>query len=65
VLTYELLVGKAPFYHIRREETKKRIINAEKTIINYPSYLSENARSFIDSLIKKDPNQRLNSEIIL
>lgn len=27
VLTYELLVGKAPFYHISRKETMKRILN--------------------------------------
>jgi serine/threonine protein kinase len=58
-------VGKAPFYHIRREETKKRIINAEKTVISYPSHLSEHAVSFIDNLIKKDPNDRLNAEILL
>ena len=27
VLAYELLVGKAPFYHIKKEETKKKILN--------------------------------------
>ena len=31
VLAYELLVGKAPFYHIKKEETKKKILN----VINY------------------------------
>lgn len=27
VLTYELLTGKAPFYHISRKETMKKILN--------------------------------------
>lgn len=27
ILAYEILVGKAPFYHMSRKETMKRIIN--------------------------------------
>jgi aurora kinase len=27
ILTYEILVGKAPFYHISRKETMKKIMN--------------------------------------
>jgi serine/threonine protein kinase len=27
VLTYEVLTGKAPFYHISRKETMKKILN--------------------------------------
>lgn len=27
VLAYELLVGRAPFYHISRKETMKKILN--------------------------------------
>jgi serine/threonine protein kinase len=29
VLTYELLAGKAPFYHLSRKETMRKIINCE------------------------------------
>ena len=27
ILAYEILVGKAPFYHISRKETMKKIMN--------------------------------------
>lgn len=29
VMTYELMTGKAPFYHISRKETMKRIKNVQ------------------------------------
>lgn len=34
VLAYELLVGKAPFYHIKKEETKKKILNVRILLIS-------------------------------
>ena len=30
VLAYELMVGKAPFYHISRKETMKKIMNVNR-----------------------------------
>ena len=43
VLAYELLVGKAPFYHIKKEETKKKILN----VINLFYARSNQSPSFI------------------
>lgn len=47
VLTYELLAGKAPFYHFSRKETMKRIMNVEKQAIVYPTSFSKLAVDFI------------------
>lgn len=37
----------------------------EKTVIEFPDYLSKNAISFIEGLIKKDPQDRISSDLIL
>lgn len=65
VLAYELLAGKAPFYHISRKETMKRIMNVESTAITYPETMSENAKSFIENLIKRKPEERMTAECVL
>lgn len=62
VLAFELLAGKAPFYHISRKETMKRIMNVESTAITYPENMSENAKSFIENLIKRKPEERMSAE---
>jgi aurora kinase len=59
VLTYELLTGKAPFYHLSRKETMKKILNVETESITYPETMSPQAADFIDKLIRKDPNERM------
>lgn len=56
VLTFELLTGKAPFYHLSRKETMKKILNVESESIVYPESMSTQAVDFIDKLIRKDPN---------
>lgn len=61
VLTFELLTGKAPFYHISRKETMKKILNVEIESINYPESMSKYAVDFIEKLIRKDPEQRMKS----
>lgn len=61
VLTYELLMGKAPFYHLSRKETMKRILNVENTTLEYSKNISKEAISFIQSLIRRDPHERLSS----
>ncbi len=55
VLTYELMTGKAPFYHISRKETMKKIVNIDSQSLKYPDYFSRKCISFIDGLIKKKP----------
>jgi aurora kinase len=59
VLTYELLTGKAPFYHLSRKETMKKILNVETESITYPETMSAQAVDFIEKLIRKDPNERM------
>lgn len=41
------------------------LFQVEKTNIQYPETLSKNAVNFIDSLIKKDPKERLCSQMLL
>lgn len=65
VLAFELLAGKAPFYHISRKETMKRIMNVESNAITYPETMSENAKSFIENLIKRKPEERMTAEHVL
>lgn len=36
VLCYELLVGKAPFYHVSRKQTMLKIINADVAELKIP-----------------------------
>ena len=59
VLTYELMTGKAPFYHISRKETMKKILNVQNNNIIYPETMSHTARDFIDKLIRKNPQERI------
>lgn len=37
----------------------------ENSQIEYPETMSKNAVSFIDSLIRKNPKERMSSELIL
>lgn len=41
VLCYELLVGKAPFYHFSRKQTIQKIINTDSNELKMPDYLSK------------------------
>ena len=34
-------------------------------MIEYPEHISKNAVSFIDNLIRKNPKQRMSSDVIL
>lgn len=65
VLTYELLVGKAPFYHISRKETISKIKNANPALLEFPSNLSTQAVDFIKRLLNKDPEMRMSAEMLL
>ncbi|XP_012260830.2 ribosomal protein S6 kinase alpha-5 isoform X2 [Athalia rosae] len=60
VLTYELLTGASPFTvegeRNTQQEISRRILKTEPPI---PGHLSTSVRSFISSLLVKDPRQRL------
>ena len=56
VLTYELLIGKAPF------ETKSRgmtLDGIKKGEVRFPGFLSTEARDFINRLLLKNPEERM------
>ncbi|CDW54620.1 Pkinase domain containing protein [Trichuris trichiura] len=56
VLLYEFLVGSAPFYSQKQEETFRRIVNCSYKI---PKSVSPGASDLIQSLIKLIPSSRL------
>ena len=56
VLAYEFLVGTPPFEAEGHSETYKRIL---RVYLQFPSYVSENAKDLIRSLLVKEPAQRL------
>ena len=59
ILTFELLTGKAPFYHISRKETMRKIVNCELEAIKYPPNMSIEAIDFIEKLVRKNPEERM------
>jgi serine/threonine protein kinase len=65
VLAYELLVGKAPFYHISRKETMKKIMNVDSDQLQFPENISSSAVSFIQNLLKKQPEERMTADALL
>ena len=69
VLAYELLVGKAPFYHISRKETMKSILNvlflAIKCEFSFPSEMSVGAKLFIKKALQKNPDNRFNIDYLI
>jgi serine/threonine protein kinase len=59
VLAYELLVGKAPFYHISRKETINKIKNVDLERINFPGEVSDKAKDFVGKLLRREPGERM------
>jgi len=55
-LIYEMLTGLPPFYTRDREKLFERIKRGE---LNYPSYVTPEAKSLLQALIFRDPNKRL------
>lgn len=62
VLAYELLTGKAPFYHMSRKQTMQKIIKADTSDIKIPANLSGQSINFISNMIVKDPEDRMHAE---
>ncbi|EGR33343.1 protein kinase domain protein [Ichthyophthirius multifiliis] len=58
VIMYELLVGVPPYYANNREELFE---NIQKAPLKIPSYLSQEARSLLKSLLQRNPAKRLGS----
>jgi len=55
-LTYEMLTGLPPFYTKDRQKLFERIRRAE---LKYPDTVSKLAKTFLQALLQRDPNQRL------
>jgi serine/threonine protein kinase len=58
-LLYEMLTGLPPFYDANRSQMYLRILNED---LEFPNYLSQNAKNLISGLLSKDPTKRLGSE---
>ena len=63
------MVGKAPFYHISRKETMKKIINVKSLFIKtdssdicLPGNIPIETQDFITRLLKKNPEERMSAE---
>lgn len=55
-LTYEMITGLPPFYTKDRDKLFERIRKHELT---FPKHVSEQPKSFMDALLRVDPNARL------
>ncbi len=63
VLAYEMIIGKAPFYHISRQQTMKSIMKVLFSLIQcdfeLPSEVSSEAKRFIRKALQKDHDSRV------
>ncbi|CAI6338551.1 unnamed protein product [Periconia digitata] len=64
VLTYELLVGRAPFEMKCQEETQKRIAHF-KGRLRFPQHVSLPAEDFMRQLLNLDAEQRMGLDDVL
>ena len=62
ILTYELLCGKPPFVSETTKSTYKRIVNID---LRFPDHVSAAARDLVESLLRKNPAQRMELEDVL
>jgi aurora kinase len=56
VLTYEFLVGKAPFETSSKVQTLNSIKKGE---VKFPNFVSAEARDFVNKLLVLDPTGRM------
>lgn len=59
VLAYELLTNEVPFDHKDRKITIQKITNIDRNKMQFPVNISVRARDFIESLLRKNPEERL------
>ena len=57
-LLYEMITGLPPFYSRNRETMFEKIMKAE---LNFPPFMSENAKNLLSRLLIRDPKERLGS----
>uniref|UniRef100_A0A0L8H6M9 Protein kinase domain-containing protein n=1 Tax=Octopus bimaculoides TaxID=37653 RepID=A0A0L8H6M9_OCTBM len=55
-LMYDMLTGSPPFTSINRKKTIEKILKCK---LNFPPYLTNEARNLIKKLLKKNPEERL------
>jgi aurora kinase len=65
VLTYELLVGKAPFEMKTTHATQKKIANFKGKWIKFPNHVSRDADGLIRELLNMDAEDRLGFDEVL
>lgn len=67
VLTYEFLVGQAPFFHDDQEGTKKRIVRDHPDLWTPAArkHLSRMSRDFVSRILVKDARKRMTIPQIL
>ncbi|EGR33658.1 protein kinase domain protein [Ichthyophthirius multifiliis] len=56
ILAYELMVGHPPFNQMERKQLYYNIQNSK---VEFPDFLSENAKLLIQQLLNKNPDERL------
>jgi len=56
VLAYEFLVGNPPFEAEGHTQTYRRISRVD---LQFPKFVSEDARTFISAMLQKEPDKRL------
>ena len=57
-----MICGKTPFYNISRKETMKKIIDVN---YEYPAQVTHKAKTFIDKILKKNPENRIDIDKVL
>ncbi len=57
-LLYEMITGLPPFYSRNRETMFEKIMKAE---LNFPPFMSDDAKDLLGRLLIRDPKQRLGS----
>lgn len=59
ILTYHMLVGKTPFHKDNDQNEFQKVVRILQGEIEFPSFVSPQAKSFISSLLCKDQFNRL------
>ncbi|KAF2127293.1 Pkinase-domain-containing protein [Dothidotthia symphoricarpi CBS 119687] len=65
ILTYELLVGKAPFEMQSTKATRRKIANFKGKGVEFPGYVSKAAQEFVLKLLDVDAAQRMELDDVL
>lgn len=61
-LIFEMLTGLPPFYSQNINIMYQKILNGE---LKFPSFISDDAKSLLEGLLDRDPEQRLQGDAVL